>query len=38
MFGQVYNVLKEFQLKVKKEDTDAFTDSLASISRLQTIM
>lgn len=38
MYGQVYNVLKEFQLKVKKEDTDAFNDTLASISRLQTIM
>jgi DNA repair exonuclease SbcCD ATPase subunit len=38
MYGQIYNVLKEFQLKVKKEDTDSFNESLTAISKLQGIM
>jgi superfamily II RNA helicase len=34
MYGQVYNVLAEFQLKVKKEDKDSFGESLTAISKL----
>ena len=34
MYGQIYNVLAEFQLKVKKEDKDSFGESLTAISKL----
>jgi len=38
MFGQIYNKLKDFNMKSKKEDTDAFTESLASISNLSQLI
>ena len=38
MFGQIYNKLKDFSMKIKKEDTDAFTESLASISNLSQLI
>jgi predicted RNA-binding protein Jag len=38
MLGQVYNVMSNFNLKVKKEDKDAFNDSMAQISQLSNIM
>lgn len=28
LYGQIYNVLSEFSLKVKKEDKDNFSESL----------
>jgi hypothetical protein len=34
MYGQTYNVLAEFQLKVKKEDKDSFNESITSIGKL----
>jgi len=34
MYSQIYNVLSEFQLKVKKEDKDSFTESTTAISKL----
>jgi DNA-directed RNA polymerase subunit F len=34
MYGQTYNVLAEFQLKVKKEDKDSYNESITSISKL----
>lgn len=40
MFGQIYNKLKDFNMKWPKikEDTDAFTESLASISNLSQLI
>lgn len=38
LFGQIYNTLAEFQLKVKKEDRDNFTESVQMISQLSTIV
>jgi hypothetical protein len=38
MFGQIYNKLKDFSMKIKKEDTDAFNESLASISNLSQLI
>jgi dynein heavy chain, axonemal len=38
MFGQIYNKLKDFSMKVKKEDTDAFNESLANISTLSQLV
>jgi dynein heavy chain len=34
LFGQIYNTLAEFQLKVKKEDKDNFTECVQQISQL----
>jgi uncharacterized Zn finger protein (UPF0148 family) len=34
MYGQIYNVLSEFQLKVKKEDKDSYNESITAISKL----
>jgi len=34
LYGQFYNVLAEFQLKVKKEDKDNFTETVQLISTL----
>jgi predicted glycoside hydrolase/deacetylase ChbG (UPF0249 family) len=38
MFGQIYNKLKDFNMKIRKEDTDAFNESLASISALSQLI
>ena len=38
LYGQYYNALAEFQLKVKKEDKDNFTESIQLISQLSTIV
>ena len=38
LFGQIYNTLAEFQLKVKKEDKDNFTESVQQISQLSNIV
>jgi hypothetical protein len=38
MFGQIYNKLKDFNMKIKKEDMDAFNESLASISNLSQLI
>lgn len=38
LYGQIYNTLAEFQLKVKKEDKDNFTESVQQISQLSTIV
>lgn len=38
MFGQTYNQLKDFSMKIKKDDTDAFNESLASISNLSQLI
>jgi len=38
LFGQIYNTLAEFQLKVKKEDKDNFTECVQQISQLSTII
>jgi len=38
MLGQVYNVMSNFNLKVKKEDKDLFNESMAQISQLSNIM
>jgi hypothetical protein len=38
MLGQIHAKLDEFQMKVKKEDKDAFTESLANISTLSNII
>ena len=38
LFGQIYNSLAEFQLKVKKEDRDNFTECVQQISQLSTIV
>lgn len=34
LYGQFYNVMAEFQLKVKKEDKDNFTETVQLISTL----
>ncbi len=34
MYGQVYNVLAEFSLKVPKEDKDSFNETISAISKL----
>ena len=34
MYGQVYNVLSEFSLKVPKEDKDSFNETISAISKL----
>ena len=34
MYGQTYDVLAEFTLKVKKEDKDSYTESNQAISKL----
>jgi hypothetical protein len=31
MFGQIYNKLKDFQMKLRKDDLDAFNESILSI-------
>lgn len=36
LYGQIYNLLAEFQLKVKKEDKDNFTECVQQISQLST--
>jgi dynein heavy chain len=38
LYGQIYNTLAEFQLKVKKEDKDNFTESVQQISQLSNIV
>ena len=38
LFGQYYNILSEFQLKVKKEDKDNFTECVQQISQLSNII
>ena len=38
LFGQIYNTLAEFQLKVKKEDKDNFTECVQQISQLSSII
>ena len=38
LYGQIYNTLTEFQLKVKKEDKDNFTESVQQISQLSNIV
>lgn len=38
LYGQIYNTLAEFQLKVKKEDKDNFNESVVQISQLATIV
>jgi hypothetical protein len=38
LFGQIYNTLAEFNLKVKKEDKDNFTESVQQISQLSNIV
>jgi dynein heavy chain len=38
MLGQIHAKLDEFQMKVKKEDKDAFNESLAAISTLSNII
>jgi hypothetical protein len=38
LFGQIYNTLAEFQLKVKKEDRDNFTECVQQISQLSQIV
>lgn len=38
LFNQIYNTLSEFQLKVKKEDKDNFTECTQMISQLSTIV
>lgn len=34
MYGQTYNVMAEFTLKVKKEDKDSYNESIQAISKL----
>jgi hypothetical protein len=34
LYGQFYNILSEFSLKVKKEDKDNFTECVQFISQL----
>jgi len=38
LYGQIYNTLAEFQLKVKKEDKDNFNESVVQISQLASIV
>ena len=38
MFGQVYNVMADYQFKVKKEDKDNFNETLTAISSLSQII
>lgn len=37
-FNQIYNLMSEFNLKVKKEDKDSFTESMQAIAQLSTII
>lgn len=38
LFGQFYNTMAEYQLKVKKEDKDNYTESVQLISQLANIV
>jgi hypothetical protein len=38
MLGQTYNVLSDYQLKVKKEDQESFKDTMGIISNLANII